>query len=120
VGGVDEYIPSCTFKVIYAKETIIEWEGGRTCSSCSIIKEEKNNSICLCNYFIFWCYKLFKKIWWTTTTTFGGFRLVYLQGLHALVNLWECLALEVSFTPKPPCIISFSIFLCGRSVASHG
>jgi hypothetical protein len=24
VGGVDEYIPSCTFKVIYAKETIIE------------------------------------------------------------------------------------------------
>jgi hypothetical protein len=62
VGGVDENIPSCTSKVICTKETTIEWQGGRTCSSCSIIKEEKNNSICLCNNFIFWCNKPLQKI----------------------------------------------------------
>jgi hypothetical protein len=55
-----------------------------------------------------------------TKVVFEGFGLIYLQGLQTLVNLQECLALEVSFTPKHLCIISFSDFFCGRSVANHG
>jgi hypothetical protein len=55
-----------------------------------------------------------------TIVVFGGFGHIYLQGLHTLVNLQECLALEVNFTPKHLCIVSFSIFFGGRSVANHG
>jgi hypothetical protein len=35
-----------------------------------------------------------------------------LQGLHAFVQLCKCLALELNFTPMPPCSITISIFFC--------
>jgi hypothetical protein len=51
---------------------------------------------------------------------FGGFGVVYLQGLHAFVhlqNVWQ--VLEVRVTPMFSCFIFFSIFSYGRSVVNH-
>jgi hypothetical protein len=50
-------------------------------------QRRKNNSICMCNYFFFWCHKPLQKNRRITTIAFKGFGPVYLQRLHALINL---------------------------------